>query len=441
MAADDKNPYEASSTSPGDGGQPPRKAAIIFIFFTMLIDIIGIGIVIPVLPELVQGFVGGDVKNRTSEAAFWYGILACSYSITQFFFAPIIGALSDRFGRRPILLLAMLGLAVDYVVQANATTLAWLFFGRIFAGVMGASFTTANAYIADISNDDNRARNFGMLGAAFGLGFTIGPALGGWLGSISLQLPFWVAAGLALLNLCYGIFVLPESLKPENRSPFTLAKLNPFASFLRMRAYPIVAGLAVALCFVSLAQRGLENVWVLHGKMRYGWGTLQSGMVLGLVGITAIFVQGGMVRPVVKRIGARKAVLFGICVAVLAFMGYAFASQGWMVYCVIIFGSLGGVAQPAVQSIVAKAVDPSEQGLMQGAITSLRSVTNIFAPLIFTTGLFHYFTSDDAPFEFPGMPFVFGGICQIIALIVAVRLFKRIPDVDKGESSEPASDS
>ena len=222
--------------------------------------------------------------------------------------------------------------------------------------------------------------------------------------------------------------MLPESLKPENRSEFTAAKLNPFASLLRMRRYPVVAGLAVAIFFVSLAQRGLENVWVYFTSYRYGWDELQNGLALGLVGIMAILVQGGMVRPIIKRIGERNAVLFGMIVAVVAFTGYAFAVQSWMIYCVIIFGSIGGVAGPAVQSIVAKSVDPSEQGQMQGAITSLRSVTSIFAPLLFTSGLFSYFTSPSAPVKLPGIPFFVGALCQVAALVIAYRLFLRVPE-------------
>ncbi|MFK7821298.1 MAG: TCR/Tet family MFS transporter [Planctomycetaceae bacterium] len=423
-------------------GKKPRKAAIIFIFFTLLIDIIGIGIVIPVLPELIKDLLhqespGLSLRELTSAASLWGGIIGASYAVTQFFFAPIVGALSDRFGRRPILLLAMAGLAVDYVIQANAPTLLWLFVGRVVAGIMGASFTTANAYIADISTDETRARNFGLLGAAFGLGFAIGPALGGLLGSYSLRLPFWVSAGLALVNFLYGLFVLPESLAPENRSPFTASKMNPLASLLRLRKYPVVAGLAVAILFVSLAQRGLENVWVFHSSYRYGWDELTNGLALGLVGIMAIIVQGGMVRPMIKRLGERNAVLFGMGIAFLAFMGYAFASQGWMVYCVIIFGSIGGIAGPAVQSIVAKSVDPSEQGQMQGAITSLRSVTSIFAPLIFTSGLFSYFTSDKVATKLPGIPFFVRGLCQLVALFIAYRLFQRI---GQPKAEEPKSD-
>jgi MFS transporter, DHA1 family, tetracycline resistance protein len=418
----------------------PRKAAMIFIFVTLLIDILGIGIVIPVLPELIKELVGGKLTDPAaiaSRASLWGGIIGASYAVMQFFFAPIVGALSDRFGRRPILLLSMFGLGVDYLVQYSAPSLAWLFVGRIFAGIMGASFTTANAYIADISTDETRARNFGLLGVAFGVGFALGPAFGGLLGAQSLRLPFLVAACLSLINWLYGYFVLPESLAPENRSAFTASKMNPFATLLRMRAYPVVSGLAVALFFVSLAQRGLENVWVYFTSFRYGWNELTNGLALGLVGIMAILVQGGMVRPVIKRIGERNAVLYGISIAVLTFMGYAFASQGWMIYCVIVFGALGGVAGPAIQSIVAKSVGPSEQGQMQGAITSLRSITSIFAPLIFTSGLFSYFTSENSPVILPGIPFFVGGLLNLIALVVIYRLFKRIPEEAPSEPQTP----
>ena len=430
---------------------------MIFIFVTLLIDVLGIGIVIPVIPDLITHFIGvekfgeesfqqinlaaqaakqaGNTSTATqqladvvSAASRWGGILVACYAITQFFFAPIVGALSDQFGRRPVLLLTMFGLGLDYLLQANAPSLGWLFVGRIIAGIMGASFTSANAYIADISTDDNRARNFGLVGVAFGLGFALGPALGGLLGSYSLRLPFFVSAGLALVNWLYGYFVLPESLLPENRSRFTRSKLNPFGALMKMKAYPLVSGLAFAIFFVSLAQRGLENVWVYFTKYRYGWEPWDNGRALGLVGIMAIIVQGGMVRPVIKRIGERKAVLYGISIAALAFMGYACAYQGWMIPCVIVFGSLGGVAQPAIQSIVAKSVSPSEQGQMQGALTSLRSVTSIFAPLVFTTGLFNYFTAEAAPVKLPGSPFFVGSLLQIAALIVIYRLFRRIPE-------------
>ncbi|MEM8733744.1 MAG: TCR/Tet family MFS transporter [Planctomycetota bacterium] len=428
-------------------GAARRKAGIAFILVTLFIDILGIGIIIPVLPELVKGFVGAD----TSLAAFYYGILGASYSLMQFLCAPFVGALSDRYGRRPVILASMFGLGIDFLIQGFATSLTWLFIGRFLAGVFGASITTANAYIADVSDDDTRARNFGLVGVMFGLGFTCGPALGGLLGSIGPRVPFFAAAGLALVNWLYGYFILPESLAPEKRkAKFELSRANPFSSLDRLRAYPIILGLATAFVFMSFAQRGLENVWVLHGAYRYGWDELRNGLLLGLVGIMAIIVQGGLVRPTVKKLGERRSVILGLSISTLAFLGYGFAYEGWIVPIVVIFGSLGGVTGPAIQSIVTSSVDESEQGEVQGALTSLMSLTNIFAPLVFSAFLFSYFTCEQEtfspegfpitlpapPFTVPGAPFFFGAILLFIALCFVLRLFKRMPDQqDTAETS------
>ncbi len=363
-----------------------------FILLTLFLDILGIGIVIPVLPELIKEFVGGS----TARAGRYVGTIGATYSLMQFLFSPLLGALSDRFGRRPVLLASLLGLGIDFLIQGLAPSLGWLFLGRALAGVMGASITTANAYIADVSTPETRARNFGLIGVMFGLGFICGPALGGLLGGIHLRLPFFVAAALALLNWSYGFFVLPESLPTEHRSSFRLSKANPFGSLKLLNNYPIVAGLAAAFVCMSLAQRGLENVWVLYTGFRYGWSETTNGLVLGLVGVMAALVQGGLVRPTISRIGERRTVMLGLGVSTLAFLGYGSASQGWMVPCVIVFGAFGGVTGPAIQSIVAGAVRPSDQGKTQGALTSLMSLTNIIAPLLFTAGLFSYFTSDRA---------------------------------------------
>ena len=395
-----------------------------FVLITLFIDILGIGIIIPVLPELVKQFVGGS----TTLAGRYVGVIGATYALMQFLCAPIMGALSDRFGRRPILLASLFGLGVDFLVQGLAPNVGWLFLGRLVAGMMGASFTTANAYIADVSTPEYRARNFGLAGVMFGLGFIFGPALGGLLGGIHLRLPFFVSAGLALVNWLYGFFVLPESLPPEKRSSFTLAKANPLGTFQRLRVYPIVAGLAVAFVCMSLAQRGLENVWVLYTSFRYEWDEQTNGLTLGLVGLMAALVQGLLVRPVIKRLGERRVVMMGLGVSSAAFLGYGLASQGWMIPCIIVFGSLGGVTGPAIQSIVAGAVDPSDQGKIQGALTSLMSLTNIVAPLFFTAGLFSYFTSDQAEFQLPGAPFLAGSALLLTALIVAQRVFHRLPE-------------
>ena len=396
---------------------------MIFIFVTMFIDILGLAIIIPILPELI-----GELLNRDASTTGRYlGVIVSVYALMQFLFAPVLGALSDRFGRRPIILISLFGFGVDYLIQGWAPSIGWLFVGRFIAGVMGASITTANAYIADVSTPDTRARNFGFVGVAFGLGFTLGPALGGVLGAVHLRLPFFVAAALALTNWLYGFFVLPESLAPEHRRAISWRKMNPVASLRRLQAYPLVAGLAFAVLFSSLAQRGMENVWVLHAGYRYGWDMQANGLTLALVGVMAILVQGLLVRPTVRRLGERRTIALGLTVSTLAFLGYGLATEGWMVPFIIIVGSLAGLAMPAIQGLVAGTVGPSEQGEIQGALTSLTSLTSIFAPLIFTAGLFSFFTSAAAPITLPGAPFLLGSVLFGISLAVLLRLFRRIP--------------
>ena len=422
-----------TETAPAPTPQEPRKAAIAFILVTLLIDILGIGIVIPVLPGLVKQFVGGD----TSTAGFYVGTIAATYSLMQFIFAPIIGALSDRFGRRPVLLASLFGLGIDYLIQGFAPSLLWLFIGRLIAGIMGASYTAANAYIADVSNEINRARNFGLVGVMFGIGFIIGPTLGGFLGGIDLRLPFFVSAGLAFANALYGFFILPESLPPSSRSSFSASKLNPFGAFVYLRKYPMVAGIATAVLFSSLAQRGLENVWVLYTSFRYGWDEATNGYVLGLLGMTAVVVQGGLVAPIVRRFGPRRVAVTATLIMATGYLGYGLSSEGWMIPVVIVFGSLGGLAGPSIQSLVAAQVRPSDQGKVQGAIASLISLTSIIAPLIFSAGLFRYFTSSQAPFPLPGAPFFLGSCLLLTAASILFVVFNRFP----ASHDSPPSDS
>ena len=404
-------------------GARTRRAGMVFILVTLFIDILGIGIIVPILPELIKAFLGGN----DAQAAVYYGVIISTYATMQFLCAPVLGALSDRFGRRPIILVSLFGLGTDYLIQGWAPSVAWLFLGRVIAGIMGASITTANAYIADVSTPETRARNYGFVGAAFGLGFIFGPALGGLLGGISLRLPFFVSAGLALVNWLYGFFVLPESLAPEHRSTVSWRRMHPLASLRRLGAYPLVAGLAVAFLFAAMAQRGLENVWVLHTGFRYGWDIQTNGLTLGLVGAMAVLVQGLLIRPIVARIGERRTITLGLAVSTLAFLGYGLASQGWMVPVIIVFGALAGVALPGIQGLVAGTVLPSEQGKIQGGFTSLISLTAIISPLIFTTGLFSFFTSANAPIILPGAPFFLGSLLFLVSLILLVRLFRRLP--------------
>lgn len=425
---------------------------------TLFIDVLGIGIIIPVLPELVLYLLDPEaaaaaeasgalltsnpetidpaLRSAYSRAAKYVGVIGASYALMQFLCAPVLGALSDRFGRRPVLLISLFGLGVDFLIQGFAPNIWWLFAGRILAGIMGANFTTANAYIADISTDQDRARNFGFVGMMFGLGFTIGPALGGLLGEINLRLPFFAAAGLALVNWMYGYFVLPESLPRDRRRNFSFSNVHPLGAISRIRAYPLVAGLAIVFTCKSLAQRGLENVWVLHTGYRYGWDRGTNGLALGLVGITAIIVQGGLVRPIVSRFGERRVVVFGSIIAAIAFLGYGLAGQGWMVPMIIIFGSLGGLAGPAVQSLVTRTVDETEQGMIQGALTSLTSLTNIIAPLLFNTLLFSYFISSASPVHLPGAPFLVGSALLALSVVIAIQVFRRFPLSHPGGTSD-----
>ena len=394
-----------------------------FILVTLFIDILGIGIIVPILPVLIREFLGGN----NAQAAVYYGVIISTYATMQFLCAPVLGALSDRYGRRPVILVSLFGLGIDYLIQGWAPSIGWLFLGRIIAGIMGASITTANAYIADVSTPQTRAQNFGFVGAAFGLGFIFGPVLGGLLGAISLRLPFFVAAGLALVNWLYGFFVLPESLAPEHRSTVSWRKMNPLASLRRLGTYPLVAGLAVAFLFATMAQRGLENVWILYTGFRYGWNLLTNGLTLGLVGVMAVLVQGLLIKPIVARIGERRSIALGLTVSTLAFLAYGLASQGWMVPVIIVCGALAGVALPTIQGLVSGTVLPSEQGKIHAAFTSLTSLTAIFSPLIFTAGLFSFFTSAAAPVILPGAPFFLGSLLFLVSLGLLVRLFRRLP--------------
>lgn len=403
-----------------------RRAAMAFILITLFLDVLGIGIVIPILPELIKEFMGGDA----SLAAGYYGPLIAAYALMQFLFAPVLGALSDRFGRRPLILIALFGLGIDYLIQGFAPTIGWLFVGRILAGVMGASITTAHAYIADISTPENRSRNFGLVGAAFGIGFIIGPALGGVLGGLWIRLPFFVAAALALLNLFYGLLILPESLKPERRDSFSWAKANPVSSIVALRGFPLVAGLAASFVLVSLAYRGLESVWVLYTGFRFGWAELANGLTLGLVGVMAVVVQGFLIQPTIARFGERRAILIGVAISAISLLLYGLAFQAWMILVVIVAAAPSQIAGPAIQGLVVGSVPSDQQGKVQGALTSLISLTSIGAPLLFTTILFSYFTSGVAPVTLPGAPFYLGSVLIFAALLLLVRLFRHRPSAE-----------
>lgn len=397
-----------------------RKPALGFIFVTLVLDILGIGLIIPILPKLVEELGGGGIEKATK----MYGWLTALYSLMQFLFAPLLGSLSDRFGRRPIILASLFGAGLDYFLLAFAPNLTWFFVGRIIAGITGANFAAATAYIADISPPEKRAANFGLIGAAFGLGFIIGPLLGGVLGGYDLRLPFFVAAGLNLLNWLYGLFVLPESLAPENRRKFSWAVSNPIGSLLALKKHPVVFGLAESFFLFNLSHQVYPSIWVLYTSYRYEWTPTQTGLSLAIVGVMAAIVQGGLTRVIVKKFGEVKTVLYGFSIFTIAYICYGLAPKGWMVYVVIVFGSLGGVTGPAIQGLISRNVGADEQGGVQGSLTSLVSITGIIGPPLMT-GLFGYFIGKDAPFILPGVAFFFSAALIIVALYLAAVSFRK----------------
>jgi DHA1 family tetracycline resistance protein-like MFS transporter len=401
---------------------------VLFVLVVLFLDILGLGIVIPVLPELVDAFVPGDA----SAAAPWYAALASVYAVMQVLFAPLVGALSDRFGRRTVILASLTAFGGSYLILALAPSLTWLFVGRVLAGITGATITAANAYIADVSTPDTRARNFGFVGVAFGLGFIFGPAIGGLLGGFGLRVPFYAAAASAFVGALYGLLALPESLPPEKRRPFAWRSAIPLRALGVLGSYPLVAGLAVSFLFFYLAQRGLETIFVLYTAYRYAWGPTENGLALALVGVMAALVQGGLVRPTVARLGERRTILVGLSVSLLGFVGYGLASQGWMLLTVLAVASLGAVAGPAIQGLVAGTVPAREQGAVQGALTSLQSLASVIAPLA-AGGVFSAFSGSGAPLELPGAPFFLGAVLLLAGLLWAARTFRRHPGDDAGE--------
>jgi len=403
---------------------PKRPAALAFIFVTILIDVIGLGIIIPVMPTLIEQLTGEGI----SQAAKYGGYLSFAYAAAQFFFAPVMGGLSDRYGRRPVLLASLLGLGCDYLFLALAPTLGWLFVGRVVAGITGASFTTATAYIADISPPEKRAQNFGLVGAAFGLGFIVGPLLGGFFGDFGPRVPFIAAAVLSLLNFLYGLFLIPESLPAAQRRPFEWVRANALASLLRLGKYPQIIGLVVSLVLLYLAGSATQSVWTFYTILKFGWGLKLISYSLGVVGVGALVVQGGLVRAAIPRLGVARSMVIGMLFYIVGFVLFAFAAKGWMMFAFTGVYALGGLAGPAMQGAISGQVPPTEQGELQGTLTSLISATGVVGPL-FMTSLFTFFTSKAAPVYFPGMPFLVGAGLTVVALLVAARPLRRLPAV------------
>ncbi len=391
-----------------------KKAAIGFIFITLLIDVIGFGIIIPVMPSLIEQ-LGHASISQASKIGGW---LLLSFAATQFVFSPMVGNLSDRFGRRPVLLASLFAFSIDYLILAFAPTLGWLFAGRIIAGITGASFTTASAYIADISTNEDRAKNFGMIGAAFGLGFVIGPMIGGLLGHFGPRVPFMVAAALCMLNFLYGLFILPESLKPENRRKFDLKRCIPGVSLFNLRKYPALTGLIVALVLVYIGGHAVQSNWSFFTIEKFKWSPRMIGLSMATVGLLVGAVQGGLVRVVNPKLGNEKSIYIGLFFYAVGMFLFAFASQSWMMFVFLIPYCLGGICGPALQSIMAGHVPANEQGELQGSLAGLMSATTIIGPPLMTN-TFAYFTDRSHAVYFPGASFFLGAIFMLASAIIA----------------------
>lgn len=391
-----------------------KSAAIGFIFITMLIDITGWGIIIPVIPKLIQELIHDDV----SEAAKIGGWIAFAYAITQFIFAPIIGNLSDKFGRRPIILISLFAFGLDYILLALAPNITWLFIGRIIAGISGASITTASAYIADVSTPENRAKNFGMIGAAFGLGFIIGPVIGGLLGQFGSRVPFYAAAVLCLLNFLYGYFILPESLPEHNRREFNLKRANPIGAFMNLRKYPQLIGLVISIFLLYTASHAVHSNWGYYTIYKFNWDEKMIGLSLGAIGLLVGLVQGLLIRWVNPRLGNEKSVYVGMALYTFGMLLFALATESWMLFVFLIPYCLGGIAGPAMQSLISGQVPPNEQGEIQGTLSSLMSASAIVGPPMMST-VFYYFTHKEAPFQFAGAHFVLGAFLMLVSTIIA----------------------
>jgi MFS transporter, DHA1 family, tetracycline resistance protein len=404
--------YVPESPAPGR-----RAAALPFIFIVVFIDVLGIGLAMPVLPMLV-----GDYTPSRELQAYWYGVLVVVYGLMQFFCAPLLGALSDRFGRRPVILASIFGLGLHYLLLAVAPSLGFMLFARVIGGVTGASFSVASAYASDISSAEGRAKSFGLIGAAFGLGFIFGPMLGGLLGSIDLHLPFYVAAGLSLLNGLYGLIFVPESLPRDRRAAFALRRANPFSALLALSRHREIGRLVLVFALVVLAQLILQTTWVLFTHFRFGWGPRENGFALFCVGVVAAVVQGALLGPLLRRFGDVRLALTGVSVGTIAYLLYGLAPQGWMMYAIIVGNFLSFAAGPALQGIVSNAVGPREQGVTMGALNSIQSVMFVVAPAIGTPLLAQ--VSHLPPSDWKvGVTFFVSAALQAVALVVARRHF------------------
>lgn len=418
----DANP-DSGEGAPGvvpagvQAGKPARHAAFIFVFITVLLDMLALGIIIPVLPKLVVDFLGGDAVR----AADYLGLFGTVWALMQFVCSPVHGMLSDRFGRRPLILLSNFGLGFDYVLMALAPNLWWLFAGRVISGISAASISTAYAYVADVTPPAQRAARFGMIGVAFGAGFVFGPALGGLAGNIDARLPFWIAAALSLANAAYGALILPESLPPERRVAFSWAKANPIGSLALLRSQPQLLGLGAVNFLSNLAHASLPSIGVLYMMYRYGWNERTVGFTMAAVGLCAMIVQGGLIGPTVARLGERSTLIIGLGFGIAGFAVFGLAPTGPIFWLGIPVLALWGFASAASLGLMSRRVGPSEQGQLQGANASLMGIANLLGPGIFTQ-TFALFIGPEAGWHLPGAPFLLAAIMLVIAAALAWRV-------------------
>ena len=389
------------------------RQSVIFIVITVVIESIGFGIIIPVMPQLIQSLTGEDI----SHAAFYGGWLLFSYAVMQFVCAPVMGNLGDRFGRRPVLLLSLFVLGVDYLIMAAAPNIAWLFVGRIIAGIAGSSFSTANAYVADISDANNRAQNFGLVGASFGVGFVVGPAIGGFLGEYGPRAPFYAAAALSLVNVLYGYFVLKESLAPEHRRAFNWRRANPVGSLIQIKQNSVVFGMGCAVFLFMLAHMALPAVWSYYTQAKFNWSPVQIGYSLAYAGVLMIIVQAGLIRVVIPRFGAKRAGTVGLIAMIIGFFGYGSASAGWQLYIWMTVAAISGLVMPSFQSVMTSNTAKNSQGELQGAIAALTSLTSIVSPILMTQ-LFGHFSDPEGSFYLPGISFLTAAVLECFTLVI-----------------------
>lgn len=394
-----------------------NRYALAFIFITMFVDTIGLGIIIPVAPKLIMELTGAPLSTA-SEYGGWLGFV---YALMLFACSPLIGNLSDRFGRRPVLIVSLLALGVDYAITGWAPTIWWLFIGRFLSGAAGAAYTTANAYIADVTPPEKRAANFGLVGAAFSVGFVVGPAIGGILGEYGVRLPFFVAAGLAVANALFGLFVLKESLPREHRRPFEIWRANPLGALVALRRFPAALGFVAIFMLMRLAHDANPSVWTWYVYLKFGWTPAEVGYSMMFLGLVMAAVYGYVVRVAIPHLGERRAAYLGLLCGAVGFAGYGFASHGWMMYAWMVVWALMGLAMPSINAILSRDVGPKEQGELQGALASVGGLTSIVAPPLLTH-VFAWFTAADAPVYFPGAAFLAAGLMLALAALLLKRM-------------------